>query len=112
MPDSCVSKEVSYSLSTNLQVILSQQARKRTQNVLQPFPAMKLILTKKETKNNFWSRHLENTLIESQKQCSLKRAYDNLKYTEVYKSDAKTFHSGIIFREATKSHKRDTWVCI
>ena len=42
MPDSCVSKEVSYSLSTNLQVILSQQA------VLQPFPAMKLILTKKK----------------------------------------------------------------
>ena len=39
MPDSCVSKEVSYNLSTNLQVILS------------PFPAMKLILTKKETKN-------------------------------------------------------------
>ena len=53
MSDSCVSKEVSYSLSTNLQVILSQQARKRTQNVLQPFPAMKLILTKKETKNLF-----------------------------------------------------------
>ena len=53
MPDSCFSKEVSYSLSTNLQVILSQQARKRTQNVLQPFPAMKLILTKKETKNLF-----------------------------------------------------------
>ena len=58
MPDSCVSKEVSYSLSTNLQVILSQQARKRTQNVLQPFPAMKLILTKKETKNLFWARLL------------------------------------------------------
>ena len=53
MPDSCVSKEVSYSLSANLQVIVSQQARKRTQNVLQPFPAMKLILTTKETKNHF-----------------------------------------------------------
>ena len=58
MPDSCFSKEVSYSLSTNLQVILSQQARKRTQNVLQSFPAMKLILTKKETKNIFWARLL------------------------------------------------------
>ena len=57
MPNSCVSKEVSYSFSANLQVIVSQQARKRTQNVLQPFPAMKLILTKKETKNHFWSRH-------------------------------------------------------
>ena len=58
MPDSCFSKEVSYSLSANLKVILSQQARKRTQNVLQSFPAMKLILTKKETKNIFWARLL------------------------------------------------------
>ena len=33
--------------------ILSQQGRKRTQNVLQSFPAMKFILTKKETKNIF-----------------------------------------------------------
>ena len=53
MPDSCVSKEVSYSLSANLQVIISLQARKRTQNVRQPFPAMKLTLIKKETKNHF-----------------------------------------------------------
>ena len=41
MPDSCFSKEVSYSLSANLQVIVSQEARKRTQNVLQPFAAEK-----------------------------------------------------------------------
>ena len=98
MPDSCVSKEVSYSLSANLQVIISLQARKRTQNVRQPFPVMKLTLIKKETKNHFWLRHLENTLIESQQQCSLTIAYDNLKYTEVYKSDAKTLHGVIIFR--------------
>ena len=111
MLDSCVSKEVSYSLSANLQVIISLQARKRTQNVRQPFPAMKLTLIKKETKNNFWSQHLENTLIESQQQCSLTIAYDNLKYTEVYKSDAKTLHGVIIFREATKSYIRDTCVC-
>ena len=40
----------------------------------------------------------ENTLIASQQQCSLTIAYDNLKYTEVYKSDAKTLHGVIIFR--------------
>ena len=97
-PDSCVSKEVFYNLAANLQLILSQQARKQTQNVPQPFPAMKFTLIKKETKNHFWSRHLENTLIESQQQCSLTIAYDNLKYTEVYKSDAKTLHGVIIFR--------------
>ena len=109
-PDSCVSKEVFYSLAANLQLILSQQARKQTQNVPQPFPAMKFTLIKKETKNHFWSRHLENTLIESQQQCSLTIAYDNLKYTEVYKSDAKTLHGVKILREATKSYIRDTWV--
>ena len=34
----------------------------------------------------------------------------NWKYTEVYKSDAKTLKGVIIFREATKSYKRDKWV--
>ena len=102
-PDGFVSKEVFYSLAANLQLILSQQAHKRTQNVPQPFLALKFTLTKKETKNLFWSRHLENTLIESQQQCSLTIACDNLKYTEVYKSDAKTPHGVIIFREETKT---------
>ena len=95
-PDSCVSKEVFYNLAANLQLILSQQARKQTQNVPQLFPAMEFTLIKKETRNHFWSRHLENTLIESQQQCSLTIAYDNLKYTEVYKSDAKTLQ-GLIY---------------
>ena len=34
----------------------------------------------------------------------------NWKYTEVYKSDAKTLNGVRIFREATKSYKKDTWV--
>ena len=51
-PDSCVSKEVFYNLAANLQLILSQQARKQTQNVQQPFPAKKFTLIKKETKNH------------------------------------------------------------
>ena len=86
-------------------VFISLQARKRTQNIPQPFPAMKFTLIKKETKNIFWSRHLENTLIESQQQCSLTIAGDNLKYTEVYKSDAKNLHGVKIL---TKSYIRDT----
>ena len=109
-PDSCVSKEVFYNLAANLQLILSQQASKQTQNVPQSFPAKKFTLIKKETKNHFWSRHLENTLIESQQQCSLTIAYDNLKYTEVYKSARKPFTVSYIFREATKSYIRGTWV--
>ena len=34
-------------------VFISLQARKRTQNIPQPFPAMKFTLIKKETKNIF-----------------------------------------------------------
>ena len=55
MPDSCVSKEVSYSLSTNLQVILSQQARKRTQNVLQPFPGHEIDFDQERDEKYFLS---------------------------------------------------------
>ena len=101
-PDSLVPKEVFYSLAANLQLILSQQARKQTQNVPQLFPAMKFTLIKKETKNHFWSRHFKNTLIDSQQQCSLTVARDNLKYTEVYKSDVKTLHGVIYFSESNK----------
>ena len=101
-PDSCVSKEVFYNLATTLQLILSQQARKQTQNVPQLFPTMKFTLIKKETKNHFWSRRFKNTLIDSQQQCSLTVARDNLKYTEVYKSDVKTLHGVIYLSESNK----------
>ena len=52
-PDSCVSKEVFYNLAANLQLILSQQARKQTQNVPQLFPAMKFTLIKRREEKSF-----------------------------------------------------------
>ena len=53
MPDSCVSKEVSYSLSANLQVIVSQQARKRTQKCSATLPGHEIDFDQERDEKSF-----------------------------------------------------------
>ena len=91
-PDSCVSKEVLYSLSANLQYLYHYKRVNEPKMFRNPSQPWNSLWSRKRQKIFFWSRHLENTLIESQQQCSLTIACDNLKYTEVYKSDAKNLY--------------------